>query len=334
MRYFRYITLVLAAVSILLFNVDVTPAPAKTLVRVGSIQSETFYMNKYMEKFFEIVNAKTNNAYNFKIFYNSVLGSEGSMIEQLQMGTLDMQFGYSAIRPNYVKEFEAIGLPGVLANFDEVHKILNGPIGKELQDMFLEKAGVRILWFVDQAYRNIWLKDVEINSLADLKGVKVRSPNSPLYIKILQTLGMNPTPLPFGEIYTAVQTGVVSGHEQEDPGVIAMKFYEIENRGVVSHHVYQTAIWEMSEIFYKKLPKEHRQIFYDAAEEAGIWFRPYTGQEAEKKARKFLVEKHGFKITELGEDKLAARFLPMVDEYAKERKIFDFVNKIRKELGK
>lgn len=330
----RYFTLCLTVFSLFFFNVDAALASAKRLVRVGSIQSETFYMNKYMEKFFEIVNAKTNNAYDFKVFYNSVLGSEESMIEQMQMGTLDMQFGYSAVRPNYVKEFEAIGLPGVLANFDEVHKIMNGSIGKELEDMFLKKTGVRILWFVDQAYRNIWLKDIEVKTLADLKGVRIRSPNSPLYIKILQTLGMNPTPLPFGEIYTAIQTGVVSGHEQEDPGVIAMKFYEIENRGVVTHHVYQTAIWEMSDILYKRLPKEHQQIFYDAAKEAGIWFRPHTGQEAEEKARQYLVEKHGFKITELDKEELAALFLPMVDGYAKERGIFDFVQKIRKELGK
>jgi len=306
----------------------------QTLVRIGSIQSETFYMNKYMEKFQELVNAKTNNAYQFKVFYNSVLGAEEAMLEQCQMGTLEMQFGYSAILPNYVREFEAIGLPKVLANFDDVHKILNGKIGDELSKKFLDKTNVRILWFVDQAYRNIWLKDKAVNSVDDLKGIKIRSPNSPLYIKVLRTLGMNPTPLPFNEIYTAVQTGVVDGHEQEDPGVIAMKFYEIENRGIVSHHLYQSAIWEVSEKFFQKLPKEHQQVFQDASREAGIWFRPYTGQDAEISARKTLQDKYNFKITQLDERKVAEIFRPMVDEYAKERGIFDFVQQIRKELGK
>ncbi len=306
----------------------------QTLVRIGSIQSETFYMNKYMEKFQELVNAKTNNAYQFKVFYNSVLGAEEAMLEQLQMGTLEMQFGYSAILPNYVRDFEAIGLPKVLANFDEVHKILNGKIGDELSKKFLDKTNVRILWFVDQAYRNIWLKDKNVNSVEDLKGIKVRSPNSPLYIKVLRTLGMNPTPLPFNEIYTAVQTGVVDGHEQEDPGVIAMKFYEIENRGIVSHHLYQSAIWEISEKFFQKLPKEHQQVFRDASREAGIWFRPYTGHDAEVSARKTLQDKYNFKITQLDERKVAEIFRPMVDEYAKDRGILDFVQQIRKELGK
>lgn len=323
----------LIVVCFLLVGIN-TATAAPTLVRIGSIQSETFYMNKYMEKFQAIVNQKTNNAYTFKVFYNSVLGNETAMIEQMQAGTLEMQFGYSAVMSNHVKEFEAIGLPGVLANFDEVHTVLNGKIGDELSKMFLDKTGVRILWFVDQAYRNIWLKDKNIKSIEDLKGIKIRSPDSPLYIKVLRTLGMNPTPLPFGDIYTAVQTGVVDGHEQEDPGVIAMKFYEIENRAVVSHHLYQSAIWEVSEKFFQKLSKEHQAIFKDAAREAGIWFRPYTGHDAEVAARKELQEKHGFKITYLDEKKVAQIFGPMVDEYAKERGIFDFVQKIRKELGR
>jgi TRAP-type transport system periplasmic protein len=311
-----------------------TAAAAPVQVRIGSIQSDSFYMNKYMEKFQAIVNEKTNNAYAFKIFYNSVLGDEVAMFEQMQAGTLEMQFGYSAILPNYVREFETIGLPGLLANFDDVHKILNGKIGEELSGMMLNKTGVRILWFVDQAYRNIWLKDKTVNSLADLKGIKIRSPNSPLYLKVLRTMGMNPTPLPFNEIYTAVQTGVLSGHEQEDPGVIAMKFFEIENRAVVSHHLYQTAVWEVSEKFFQKLPKEHQQIFTDAAREAGIWFRPFTGREAELAARKTLEEKHGFKTTNLDEKELAKLFAPMVDEYSKERGTYEFVQKIRKELGR
>jgi tripartite ATP-independent transporter DctP family solute receptor len=309
-------------------------ATAQTLVRIGSIQSETFYMNKYMEKFQELVNQKTNNAYQFKVFYNSTLGNESEMMEQLQAGLLEMQFGYSAILPNYVREMEVIGLPGLLSNFDEVHKVLNGPIGEDLAQKFLEKTGVRILWFVDQAHRNIWLRDREIKSIADLKGIKIRSPNSPLYIRVLRTMGMNPTPMGFNEIYTAVKTGVVEGHEQEDPGVIAMKFYEIENVGVVSRHLYQSAVWEVSEKFFQKLPKEHQQVFKDAAREAGIWFRPFTGLDAELAARKELVEKHGFKVYELDQAELAKLFRPMVDEYAKERGIFEYVQRVRQELGK
>jgi len=318
----------------LVFSASSMVAIAQTQVRIGSIQSETFYMNKYMEKFQELVRQKTNNAYQFKVFYNSTLGNESEMMEQMQAGLLEMQFGYSAILPNYVRETEVIGLPGLLTNFDEVHKVMNGPIGDDLAQKFLDKTGVRILWFVDQAYRNVFLNNKNVKTLADLKGIKIRSPNSPLYLQVLKTMGMNPTPMGFNEIYTAVKTGVVDGHEQEDPGVIAMKFYEIENRAVVTRHLYQSAVWEISEKFFQKLPKEHQQVFKDAAKEAGIWFRPYTGASAEKNARKQLEEKHGVKYTELDPKELSAVFRPMVDVYAKERGIFEYVQKVRKELGK
>lgn len=318
----------------LVFSASSMVAIAQTQVRIGSIQSETFYMNKYMEKFQELVRQKTNNAYQFKVFYNSTLGNESEMMEQMQAGLLEMQFGYSAILPNYVRETEVIGLPGLLTNFDEVHKVMNGPIGDDLAQKFLDKTGVRILWFVDQAHRNVFLNNKNVKTLADLKGIKIRSPNSPLYLQVLKTMGMNPTPMGFNEIYTAVKTGVVDGHEQEDPGVIAMKFYEIENRAVVTRHLYQSAVWEISEKFFQKLPKEHQQVFKDAAKEAGIWFRPYTGASAEKNARKQLEEKHGVKYTELDPKELSAVFRPMVDVYAKERGIFEYVQKVRKELGK
>lgn len=310
------------------------PALAQTNVRIGSIQSESFYMNKYIEKFQELVKQKTSNAFQFKVFYNSTLGNESEMIEQMQAGMLEMQFGYSAILPNYVRETEVIGLPGLLSNYDEVHKVLNGPIGDDLAKKMLDKTGVRILWFVDQAHRNVWLKDKDVKTLADFKGIKIRSPNSPLYLRVLSAMGLSPTPMGFNEIYTAVRTGVVEGHEQEDPGVIAMKFYEVENRGVVTHHMYQSAVWEVSEKFFQKLSKPHQQAFIDAAREAGIWFRPYTGREAELAARKELETKHGMKITEIDPKELQAVFGPMVDSYAKERGIFDYVQRVRKELGK
>lgn len=318
----------------LAFSFSATALHAETTVRVGSIQSEEFYMNPYIKKFEEIVREKTDNAYNFKIYYNSTLGSESEMFEQMQAGMLDMMFGYSAILPNYVKETEIIGLPGLLSNFDEVHKVLNGPIGEDLAQKVLDATGVRILWFVDQAHRNVFLNNKDVKTVADLKGIKLRSPNSPLYLKVLSTMGFNAAPMGFNEIYTAVQTGVVDGHEQEDPGMLAMKFYEVENKAVVTRHMYQSAVWEVSEKFFQKLPEKDRQIFLDAAREAGIWFRPLTGLEAELAARAELQEKHGVEVVELDQAELNALFEPMVDEYAKERGIYDYVVKVREELGK
>jgi TRAP-type transport system periplasmic protein len=321
------------ALSLALAIPAATTADAQRVVRVGSIQSESFYMNPFMEKFFEIVNERTDNAYEFRVFYNSVLGADAEMFEQLQAGTLELMLGYSAIRGNWLPAMEVIGLPGLLSNFDEVHQILNGPIGEDLAEAFRAATGVRVLWFLDQAYRNVFLNNVQVNSIADLQGVRVRAPNSPLYMAVLSALGANPVPMPFNEIYTAVRTGVVSGHEQETPGVIAMRFYEVENTLVATGHLYQSALWEMSDRFFQSLPAEHQQIFIDAAREAGEWFRPLTGETAEAEARAYLVEQ-GFTIVELDRDELNRIYADMAGPYAEQRGITDWVNRIRAELGK
>ena len=323
-----------AALSLALAAPAATAVNAQQVVRVGSIQSEDFYMNPFMNRFFEIVNERTDNAYEFRVFYNSVLGADAEMFEQLQAGTLELMLGYSAIRGNWLPAMEVIGLPGLLSDFDEVQQILNGEIGEDLAEEFREETGVRILWFLDQAYRNVFLNDVEVNSIADLEGVRIRAPDSQLYMAVLRALGANPTPMPFNEIYTAVRTGVVSGHEQETPGVIAMRFYEVENVGVVTEHLYQSALWEMSDQFFQSLPEDHQQIFIDAAREAGEWFRPMTGDVAEAEAREYLIENHGFTFVELDRDALSEIYAEMAEDYAQQRGISDWVDRIRAELGK
>lgn len=323
-----------AILSLTISGAAVTAASAQTVVRVGSIQSEDFYMNPFMEKFFEIVNERTDNAYDFRVFYNSILGADAAMFEQLQANTLHMMLGYSAIRGNWLPAMEVIGLPGLLSDFDEVQQVLNGEIGEDLAEEFREATNVRILWFLDQAYRNVFLNDVTVNSIADLEGLRIRAPDSQLYIAVLRALGANPTPMPFNEIYTAVRTGVVQGHEQETPGVIAMRFYEVENVAVVTEHLYQSALWEMSDRFFQSLPEDHQQIFVEAAREAGEWFRPQTGEAAEAEAREYLIENHGFTFVELDRDELAEIYADMAASYAEERGIADWVQRIRTELGK
>ena len=115
--------------------------------------------------------------------------------------------------------------------------------------------------------------------------------------------------------------------------MIAMRFYEVEDTLVATGHLYQSALWEMSDRFFQSLPAEHQQIFVDAAREAGEWFRPMTGEAAEAEARAYLVSQ-GFTIVELDRDELNRIYSAMAGPYAEQRGITDWVNRIRAELGK
>ena len=212
-------------------------AAAKYTLRLGSIQAEDFYLHKMINRFAEITAKKTNGEVEVKLFPSSVLGSERDMIEGMRMGTVEGMLGYGGVLALFLPEFDVMNLPYIFDNHAQVHAVLGGPIGKEMADKYFKKNNVRIVWFLDHAFRHVYTSNKKIETLDDFKGVKIRSVESPNYLETFRAMGLNPTPMPFGEIYTAVQTHVVDGHEQEDSGFKSMKFYEIEKFCAVTGHL-------------------------------------------------------------------------------------------------
>lgn len=294
-------------------------AAKKYSLRVGSIQAEDFYLHRMITKFSEIVKQKTDGQVEVKLFPSSVLGSERDMIEGMRMGTLEAMLGYGGVLALYIPEFDVMNMPYIFENYAQIHAVLNGPIGKELADKYHKKTGVRIVWFLDHAFRQVYNTSRKIEKIEDFKGLKIRSVESPIYIETFRAMGMNPTPLPFGEIYTAVQTHVVDGHEQEDSGFVSMKFYEIEKFCAVTNHIYNPAPLHISDVFLNRLPEKLRKAVLDAAVEAGTWWNMQEGA-AEKEqlaAREWLIKEKGIVYTYPDVPAIKKMLLPLQDSFAK-----------------
>ena len=294
-------------------------AAKKYNLRVGSIQAEDFYLHRMITKFAEIVKQKTDGQVEVKLFPSSVLGSERDMIEGMRMGTLEAMLGYGGVLALYIPEFDVMNMPYIFENYAQIHAVLNGPIGQELADKYHKKTGVRIVWFLDHAFRQVYNTSRKIEKIEDFKGLKIRSVESPIYIETFRAMGMNPTPLPFGEIYTAVQTHVVDGHEQEDSGFVSMKFYEIEKFCAVTNHIYNPAPLHISDIFLGRLPENLRKAVLDAAVEAGTWWNMQEGA-AEKEqlaAREWLIKEKGIVYTYPDVPAIKKMLLPLQDDFAK-----------------
>lgn len=312
----KRLILVLMAVVLL---VPLPAQAAKYTLRVGSIQSEDFYLHRMIKKFGELVAVKTNGEVEVKLFPSSVLGSERDMIEGMRMGTLEGMLGYGGVLALFVPEFDVMNLPYVFENYKQIHAVLGGPIGQEIADKYYKNTGVRIAWFLDHAFRHVYTSNKKIENLDDCKGVKLRSVESPIYLETFRAMGFNPTPMPFGEIYTAVQTKVVDGHEQEDSGFVTMKFYEVEKFCAVTGHIYNPAPLHISDIFLKRLPEAHRKAVMDAAVEAGTWWNIDEGA-AEKEqltARDWLIKEKGVVYTYPDINAIKAKLMPLQDEFAK-----------------
>lgn len=294
-------------------------AAKKYTLRVGSIQAEDFYLHRMINKLADIVKEKTDGQVEVKLFPSSVLGSERDMIEGMRMGTLEAMLGYGGVLALYIPEFDVMNMPYIFENYTQIHAVLNGPIGQELADKYHKKTGVRIVWFLDHAFRQVYTVNKKIVTMDDFKGVKIRSVESPIYIETFRAMGLSPTPLPFGEIYTAVQTHVVDGHEQEDSGFMTMKFYEIEKFCAVTNHIYNPSPLHISDMFLNRLPEDMRKTVLDAAVEAGMWWNMQEGA-AEKEqltAREWLIKEKGITYSYPDIPTIKQKLLPLQDEFAK-----------------
>jgi tripartite ATP-independent transporter DctP family solute receptor len=293
-------------------------AEAKYLMRLGSIQAEDFYLHKMTNRMAELVKQKTNGEVEVKLFPSSVLGSERDMIEGMRMGTLESMLGYGGVLALYIPEFDVMNMPYIFENYAQIHKVLGGEIGKDIAEKYFKKTNVRIVWFLDHAFRQVFTSNKKIESMADCKGVKIRSVESPIYIETFKAMGLAPTPMPFGEIYTAVQTHVVDGHEQEESGMVSMKFYEIEKFGAVTNHIYNPSPLHISEIFLKKLPEATRKAVLEAVAEAGTWWNEQEGlaEKEQVAAREWLVKEKGVTFTYPDIPTIKKALLPLQDQFA------------------
>src|SRR5918994_828488 len=163
-----------------------------------------------------------------KVFPASQLGQTREVIEAMRLGSgAAGTTGGPAEYASFVKRLGVLGLPFLWKSFDHAYNVLNGPVGKELEaDM--EKAGFKVLtWSVAWGYRNVVTAKKEVKQSADLKGLKIRTIPTKVFVAAINSMGANATPMNFGVIYTSLQSGVLDGYEHTAATTISFKMYEV-----------------------------------------------------------------------------------------------------------
>jgi tripartite ATP-independent transporter DctP family solute receptor len=167
-------------------------------------------------------------------------------------------------------------LPYMFNNNDEVYDVLDGPIGQELNDRFVEKTGVRILAYWMNLVRDTTNNTRPITKPEDFRGIKLRVPETKTVVDTIRVLGGNPTPMAFGELYTALSQGTVDGQENPPSIVYASKLYEVQKYLSITQHVYTPTVVTVSEVFWKKLPDDLRKLIMDEVIAARTRSRPIS----------------------------------------------------------
>jgi len=277
----------------------------------------------YMGK---LVSERTNGRIGVKVFNNASLGSEKDTIEQTRFGVIDMNRVNTAPFNNLVPQTQVLGMPFLFRSVDHMHKTIDGPIGDEILAAF-EPHGLVGLAFYDSGARSFYTTKKPIKSLADLKGQKIRVQQSDLWIAMMKAFGANATPMPFGEVYSSLETGVVDGAENNWPSYESSRHFEVAKNYTLTEHSLAPEALVISKVSWDKLSPEDQQILRQAAKESVVKMRELWS--AREKASEEKVRAAGVNIITVDKQPFIDAMKPVYDKFVTDPKMKDLVTRIQ-----
>lgn len=269
-----------------------------------------------LEKFAEIVHARSGGKIKVNLFPGGTLGSDQANVSALQGGALEMVSLNSGILASQVKEFAVYDLPFMFANSKEADTVVDGAFGQQLHDKLQAKGMVGLAYY-ELGFRNITNSKRPIHKVEDIEGLKLRVIPNPINVDWVKALGANPTPLPFPEVYAALEQKAIDGQENPITVINANKFHEVQKHLVLSNHQYNPQSVIISKKFWDGLNAEQKKIISEAATESARFQREQArGQVASALDN---MKKAGMLVTELPAaevDKLREKLRPVVAKYA------------------
>jgi tripartite ATP-independent transporter DctP family solute receptor len=272
--------------------------------------------------------ATLSDRHTAKIFPQGTLGSEREVYEGMQLGSgASITVSGTAILNNFDQRIGVVDLPYLFQDFDHVHRVLDGEVGRDLA-AGLEKQGLILLVWIDGwGFRNLITTQKAVKRPEDLKGLKIRTIPTPVYLAALRMMGANPTPMAYGEIYTGLQTGVIDGFEQAPAILIAERYYEVAKNLTTSRHLFPTMVVCYSKAHWDRLAPDEQAKIRRAAEVArdkGRALAPVREAEAIKTLRE-----KGMAIHEIDTKGWEQAAIKVQDQLAAERGATDLLKKIR-----
>ena len=273
------------------FASSLTLLVAATLVQAQDIQERTIrfgHLNNTdhptswgVKKFAEIVAAKSGGKITVKEFASSQLGNELQQQSALQGGVQEMLVASTTSLTGVVKEFGLFDFPFLFSNGQQADAMVDGPLGKMISAKLAEK-GIVTLGFFDLGFRNVTNSKRPITKGEDLDGLKLRVIPNPVFLDTFKTFKANPLPMPFAELYNALESKAVDGEENPYSVILSSKFYEVQKYVSGTNHVYATNPIQISKRFWDKLSPAEHKLLQDAATEAQNYQRIASREAAGK----------------------------------------------------
>jgi len=263
---------ILMVFSCLVFSISYAADAPIVLKLAHADATDVFTSRKHAQCmiFANLVNARGGGRIEVQVYGAGALGAEREYVEAIMAGTVQAGIA-SGVMGGFLREAMVTDIPYLFPSASIAWKVLDGPFGDKLSNLLLEKTGLRNLGFAEVGFRHFTNDARPIKSPADVKGLKIRVQENPLFMTLIKALGGNPTPIAWTEVYTALQTGVVDGHENPISSTVFAKIYEVQKYLTLDGHVYGVDWFVMNNKFFKSLPEDLQYIIVDCAKiSAGV----------------------------------------------------------------
>ena len=284
----------------------------KTVLKLAHALDQSHPVHTAMEFMAKRLDELSGSTIEMQIFPNGQLGSETDSIEQLKIGALAMVKTSAAPMEGFVPEMAVFGLPYLFRDSEHYWRILNGEIGKELLAKG-ESVGLKGLMYYDSGSRSFYTIDKPILTPEDLSNMKIRVMRSQVSMRMIDNMGGSPTPIPWGELYTALQQGMVDGAENNPPSLESSRHYEVAKHYSLDEHTRIPDIVLFSSQIWDSLNNVQKEWIQEAADDSVVFQRKLWAEKSAESLKR--IQDQGVKVYYPDKGPFLEKMRPMLDSY-------------------
>ena len=310
-----YLPAAVAAITLAFAGFAPGTVEAKTVIKIGTVVHGDHPENVGARKIKELIEAAAGDEVEVRVFIGSQIGDQRTMVENLRNGVLEMTWVTTGFFGSYEPILNVLESGFLFRDSQHSYKVFDGPIGEEVKGL-VNKHGVKVLGFYEAGMRHLTNNVRPIMTPADLKGLKIRTPQAKYHLNTLKYMGANPVAMSFSELYTAMQQGVVDGQENPVSNIYNAKFYEVNKYIALTGHLHLTHMVMYSEKLWNKLPAKLQAVVQKAVIDSQEFQRAAVRNDDATLLAK--LEEKGMQVSRPDRAAFRAAVLPLRDEAVKE----------------
>ena len=299
----------------------------ETTLRSSDTHPEGYPTVVAVQEMGKLLEERTDGRLCIEVFASAQLGEEKDTIEQTQFGVIDMNRVSLGPFNNIIEETQVPSLPYIFRSVDHMHRVMDGPVGQQILDAFGDHDLVGLAFF-DGGSRSFYNSEKPITSIDDMAGMKFRVMQSDMFVDMVGALGANATPMPYGEVYSGIQTGVIDGAENNWPSYDSSGHFEVAKYYTMDEHLIVPEVLVMAKSSFDALSAEDQEIVRQAAKDVVPVMRELWAareKESEEKVRAAGVEI----IADIDKTPFIEAMVPVYEKYVTSDKLKQMVEAIQ-----